>query len=342
MMRHAWLLILISLAALLPLQYARAQEIAFTGAEIINLAGTIVETTAAADELPSAYRMTMTNGHTMVVTAPNAFELLCRAIIAWQQTGNFPAEVALQLHDIKGPDYYAEDEPKSPGQVVAVLTVDIGSYAGNMLTMTMDWNNTLPRSVTFLSKQKLSIAQFIVAMATLIDEAMKNKAIPRTFAIPLVRSPQYWLSTDRPVVVETRVNPTPLPPPEVNLRISLNDMELSESGPVLHNWKGPIPPFCGAIRIEILGYGPVADVKLLLDSGTLHTYNGRGPHRYELVTLPLADGMHTLVATATNNEGQTFTYAFSFTVQNGRRSGFTPAQTTEMTARNDETAPATN
>jgi len=331
-MRYAWLQISICLAALLPLQYARAQDIAFSGAEIINLAGTIVESTATADVLPSSYRMTMTNGHTMIITAPNAFELFCRAIIAWQQTGNFPAEVPLQIHDIKGPDYYADDEPKSPGQVVAVLTVDIGSYAGNMLTMTTDWNNTLPRSVIFLSKQKLSIAQFIVAMATLIDEAMKNKAIPRTFAIPLIRSPQYWLSTDRPVVVETRVKPTPLPPPEVDLRISLNGVELSESGPVLQNWTGPIPPFCGVIRIEILGFGPVADVKLLLDSDTLHAYTGRGPHRFDLATLPLIDGMHTLVATATNLEGQTFTYAFSFTVQNGRRSGFTPAQATEMTA----------
>jgi hypothetical protein len=331
MMRNAWLLTLISLAALLPLQYARAQEITFSGAEIINLAGTIVDTTAETSALPSAYRMTMTNGHPMIVTAPNAFELLCRAIIAWQKTSTFPAEVAIELHDIRGPDYFPEDEPRSPNQMSAVLAADIGGYAEPLLQMTIALDNLIPRSVTFLSKQKLTIAQYIVAMSTLIDEAMKNKSIPRTFPIPLIRSPQQWLSTDRPVVVEAHVKSVP-PPIEIDLRIALNNMELTESGPVLQNWKGPIPPFCSVIHIEILGFGPVEDVKLLLDSEMLRSYQGRGPHRHELNTIPLTDGLHTLVATATNPEGQTYTYAFSFTVQNGRRSGFTPAQLAELTA----------
>jgi len=326
MMRFALLLTLISLAALLPLQQAWAQEIAFSGAEIINLAGTIVEATSTADALPSAYQLTMTNGHTMIVTAPNAFELLCRAIIDWQKTTTFPAVVAIQLHDIKGPDYHADDEPKSPGQMAAVLTVEVGSNAENLLTMTTAAGNTLPRTVMFLSRQKLSIAQYIVSMATLVTETVKSGTVPRTFAIPLIRSPQDWLSTDRPVMVKSRVQPAPPPPVEVDLRISLNDMELTESGPVLQDWNGPMPPFCGGIRIEILGFGPVADIQLLLDSNTLRAYQNHGPHRYELNTIPLADGQHTLVATAKNTEGKTYTYAFSFMVQNGRRSGFTPAQ----------------
>ena len=43
-----------------------------------------------------------------------------------------------------------------------------------------------------------------------------------------------------------------------------------------------------------------------------------------------ADGLHTISATATDTSGTTNAYVFSFTVQNGRRSGFTPAQIADL------------
>jgi len=330
MMRYALLLTLISLAALLPLQDALAQDIAFGGTEVVNLAKAIVDETAKTNQLPSAYQLTMTNGHTMVITAPNAFELLARSIIAWQATKSFPTEVSLQLHDIKGSDYHPEDEPKAAGQMTAVLAADIGNYADPLLKMTIAQGNTIPRSVVFLTKQKLTAAQFIVAMSALLDETTKQNAIPKAFAIPLVCSPQNWLATERPVVVAARVTGDKEPWQRIDLRISLNEMDLTEAGPVLRDWKGPIPPFCGAIHVELQGFGPVGDIQLMLDSQLLNSYKGIGPHRYELDTLPLADGLHTISATATDTSGTTNAYVFSFTVQNGRRSGFTPAQIADL------------
>lgn len=329
-MRYVWLLILISVAALLPLQEARAQDIVFTGTEVINLAKAIVAETATSYQLPSSFQMTMLNGHTMVITAPNAFELLCRAIIAWRETTNFPGEVAIEMDNLKGPQYNGADEPRTPGLLIAVPSVDVGTYADPWLKVAAARENTIPSMFTFESKQKLTPAQFIVAIATLIDETMKNKAMPPAIAMPMVRSPQNWLSTDKPLVVAASVEAPPIPIIEIDLGISLNGMELTEAGPVLQNWKGPVPPFCGAIHIEMQGSGPVGDIHLLLDNGLLNSYKGTGPHHFELSTIPLSDGLHTIAATATNTSGKTYAYVFSFMVQNGRRTGFTPAQISDL------------
>lgn len=332
-MRYVWLLILISVSALLPLQQARAQDIAFSGAEIINLAKAIVAETSTSHQLPSSFQMTMVNGHTMVITASNAFELLCRAIIAWRETTNFPSEVAIEMHTLKGPQYNEQDEPRTPGLLIAVPSVDVGNYAEPWLKVAAARGNVIPSMFTFESKQKMTPAQFIVAIATLIDETLKNKAMPAAIAMPMVRSPRDWLNTSKPLVVaSTAVNTVEVERiVEIDLSISLNGMELTEAGPVLQNWKGPVPPFCGPIHIELQGSGPVADIHLLLDNMLLNSYTGIGPHHYELNTLPLADGLHTLAATATNTSGKTYAYVFSFMVQNGRRTGFTPAQISDAT-----------
>ena len=332
-MRYVWLLILISVAALLPLQEARAQDIAFSGTEIISLAKAIVAETSTSHQLPSSFQMTMVNGHTMVVTASNAFELLCRAIIAWRETTNFPGEVAIEMHNLKGPKYNEQDEPRTPGLLIAVPSVDIGTYAEPWLKVAAARGNTIPSMFTFESKQKMTPAQFIVGISTLIDETLKNKAMPVAIAMPMVRSPQDWLNTYKPLVVASKAeeaNDT-ITDVEIALSISLNGMELTEAGPVLPNFKGPVPPFCGPIHIEMQGYGPVGDIHLLLDNTLLNDYRGIGPHHYELNTLPLADGLHTIAATATNSSGKTYAYIFSFMVQNGRRTGFTPAQISDAT-----------
>ncbi|MHB0937529.1 MAG: hypothetical protein ACYDCO_17170 [Armatimonadota bacterium] len=330
MMRYVWLLILISVAALLPLQVARAQEIVFSGTEVVNLAKAIVAETSTSYQLPSSFQMTMLNGHTMIVTAPNAFELLCRSIIAWRETTNFPGEVAIEMHNLKGPKFNPAEEPRSPGLLIAVPSVDVGTYADPWLRVAAAQGNTIPSAFTFESKQKLTSAQFIVAVATLIDETLKNKAMPPAIAMPMVRSPQDWLDTNKPLVVAARVEAPPAPPIEIDLNISLNGMLLTEAGPVLQNWKGPVPPFCGAIHIDMQGSGPVGDIHLLLDNTLLNSYKGIGPHHYELNTIPLADGLHTIAATATNTSGKTYAYVFSFVVQNGRRTGFTPAQISDL------------
>lgn len=345
-MRNAFILALISLAALLPLQVVRAQDITFSGAEIVNLARTIVVQTATTPELPSAYQMTMSNGHAMVITAPNAFELLCRSIIAWRQTNGFPREISIQLDDLKGPDPgpATRYETKSPGEMMAMASNEIGLYAGVWMQLASAPGHQLAPAVSTETYRGVTPAQFIVAMAALIDETMKKNEFPTTIAMPKVRSPQDWLNTDQPVKVSDTSAPTtpqnpqspsdpPKPAAEIDLRIVLNDIELSESGPVLPNGRGPIPPFCGIVHIGVVGYGPVGELHLRLDSKKLTTFIGAGSHAYDLNTLPMSDGLHTISATATNTDGKTYAYVFSFTVHNGRRSGFTPAEITDVNVK---------
>ena len=327
MMRYAILLALISLATLLPPQVVKAQNISFSRAEILNLASAIVSETSRTPQLPSAYMLTMTNGHTMVITAPNAFELLCRSILIWRQAEDFPLEVSIEFHDLKGPSPDDKHEPRSPGTLIAMPVVDIDTYAPPLLEYASQ-RRLLMTALKTQASTMLTAAQIIVAMAMLIDEAQKKQDVPDAVVMPLVRSPQNWLDTSRPVRVTSapRVVVPVVVNQDIDLRISLNGIELSETGPILPSGNGPIPPFCGTIRIAVSGSGPVETVRLLLDKVELTTFRSVGPHSYALNTIPLSDGLHMIVATATNSVGKTFSCIFSFMVQNGRKSGFTPAQ----------------
>lgn len=332
-MQHKLLIMALSALFALVLPRVCAQEIVFSGKEIINLSHAIAAEAARANQLPSAYQMTMANGHAMVVVAPSAFELLCRTLVTWRETKSFPNQVALKLLDITGPSFDPSIEPSRPGMLVAMPTTDFNVYTPRWLMLIEAPGHKLPSRTTFEAGYKLTAAQVLVAMATVIDETVKRGDLPDAVTVPLVSSPRNWLNTERPVSVAAQTteltNPQPQPDPEprVDLSFAINDILLAENGPVLPaGGNGPIPPFCGVVRIAMTGFGPVAQIRLILDSQELKTFRGVGPHLYELNTLPIPDGVHTISATATDAIGRTYAYVFSFTVQNGRQAGFTPAE----------------
>jgi len=328
MMRNTVMLALgVLLAVLLP-RMGATQDIAFSGRDIIQLAKTITAETSHSEQLPPAYQMTMTNGHTMIVTAPNAFELLTRAIIGWKTSKAFPTTITLQLLDLAGPTPDPQYEPKRAGLIIAVPTVDIGAYAPYWLQMAEAPGHKLPKAMTFETNYRLTAAQIILAMAKLIDETVRRTDFPSAIAIALVRSPEDWQDTHKPIVVAEHVD---APPPLVSadLQLSLNSVELSEPGPMIQGAK--LPPFCGNLRIVLTGYGPITAIRLLLDNDELRAYKTNGPHTYEIDTLPLDDGSHTISATAVDSAGKTYAYVFSFSIANGRKSGFNPAENADLT-----------
>ena len=324
MMRNTVMLALGILVAVLLPRAGTAQEISFSGRDIIQLAKTIVTETSRTDKLPSAYQMTMTNGHTMIVTAPTVFELLTRAIIAWKNSKAFPATVPVQLLDLTGPAPDPQYEPKRAGLVIAVPTVDIGTYAQAWLGMAEAPGHRLLKVMTFETKYQLTAAQIIVTEAKLIDDTVRRTEFPDAVAVPLVRSPEDWQDTHNPVAVVDHVDPPAQQLVEADLQLSLNGVELSERGPVLHNGE-KLPPFCGNLRIVLTGFGHLTAIRLLLDNEELSSYKTNGPHTYEIDTVRLDDDTHTIAATAVDDTGKTYAYVFSFAVRNGRKSDFNPA-----------------
>ncbi|HOF87995.1 MAG TPA: hypothetical protein PLZ36_07815 [Armatimonadota bacterium] len=306
---------------------ASAQELSFRGSVIIQLARTIAAEARRTNQLPPAYQMPMENGHNMVITNANAFELLSRAIVVWKDTKALPQALAVQIHDLAGPAFDPQYEPKRDGLTFAVHYADIGLYAPFWLAKAEAPGHKLISAWNFESGYRLTAAQLLVAMAALIDEATKKNEFQPAVVIPLVRSPKSWLETGKPIVLAAP------PPPKVevvimpSLTVSLNGIELADRGPIVLG-KG-LPPFCGLIRIDVTGTGPVSKVRLMLKNAELKTFDGAGPHTYLLNSLTLDDGVQTISVIAVDDREKTYAYIYSFTVMNGRASGFTPAEREE-------------
>lgn len=307
---------------------AFSQEIAFRDTDVIQLARLITLEARHGNQLPPSYTMTMLNAHPMVITNANAFELLARAIAAWKSAKTFPSQVSLLVDDLSGPAFDPKYEPKRDGLTFYVPLNDIGLYAPFWLAKAEAPGHKLLAAWNFESGYRLTAAQLLVAMAALIDETVKAKELPQAVMIPLVRSPQNWQETRMPVTVAPEAAVTAVAmPAEPALQVKLNGIEMSERGPLVLG-KG-LPPFCGPIRIEVAGYGPIVSIRLMLDKDDVKTVDGVGPFFHALNSLLLTDGAHTLSAIATDTRGKTFAYIFSFTVMNGRAGGFTPAEPEE-------------
>ena len=120
------------------------------------------------------------------------------------------------------------------------------------------------------------------------------------------------------------------------MRILLNGIELTERGP-----RAPgvnmLPDFCGALEMEITGFGPITTMRMTLDSVDPHQLDTAADNHFIFNSTNYSDGMHTLAVKATDETGKDYIYVFSFTVMNGRQSGFSPAEHEE---RDVEAIPA--
>lgn len=342
-MRRALTIIGVTLLTLATAVIAQAQqpELAFRGSDVLQLARVIASEARRANQLPTAYRLPATSGKDAVVTAANVYELLARTTYSWYAEHIFPGTVPLTLLDVAQPAADPSLEPLRDGLQITIPSTDIGTYSQAWLAMVEAPGHKIPRAMklgtTTATSYRLTAAQTVVAMAVLFDEAAKvgpQGKIPANITIPLVRTPLNWTDTRTPVPVYgqrtsagTEENPVTHIEINTDLRVSLNAFELSERGPVAV--RGPLPPFCGPISVELAGFGPVKAIRLLIDGQEYAQFSGIGPHRNTINTLTLTDGAHTISASTTDESGKAKAYVFSFTVRNGRVSSFTPAEREE-------------
>ncbi|HEY3417255.1 MAG TPA: hypothetical protein VGM23_10270, partial [Armatimonadota bacterium] len=258
------------------------------------------------------------------ITAPNAFELLVRSIIGWKNDGFLPENVSMQILDLTGPILDPKFEPSREGLEFPVPSVDIGTFAQSWLEMAMREGHKLPKGMLFDGYQ-LSMAQIIVAMAALIDETVQKNAFPPYVVIPRVRSPLNWLDIRNPVAVQAPQEVKPPPVIRPDLRVCLNNIDLTRDA-IPTPQTASLPPFCGTMRMTITGTGPIATIHLVIDGKERAVYDGVGPLIYDVNTLNLTDVVHTFAVIAVDKEGVKTRFISSFPVQNGRSSGFTPAE----------------
>jgi len=312
-----------------------AQDFTFSDKGVQQLARAIAETVNHTNQLPSSFNLPMANGHNMIITTPNAFELFCRAIIAWKDSSHFPTSVPLLLSDLSFPAPEPHSEPERDGESIPIFSRDIGDKAHIWLALAEAPGHKLFSVMKFgeskATAYRLTIGQIVVAMAILIDQSVKDYAlshsdiIPLAIEVPLVHSPVDWNDRHAPLLVQFNEQHQPGVPIIIqpHLGITIQGILLSDRKPVQTELRSP---FCGTIRIEVDGYGPIVKVRLLLDGMEKQVFTGLGPHFYDLNTLALADGTYTLSAVATDTNSKPYIYIYSFMVANGRRCGFTPAE----------------
>ncbi len=184
----------------------------------------------------------MTNGHNMIITAPNAFELFCRAIVAWKDTTHFPTITPLQLYDLSFPAPEAKSEPERDGDTIPVFSRDIGDKARIWLALAEAPGHKAFGVMKFgenpAAAYRLTVGQCTVAMAILIDETVKEfevthaDIIPLAVEVPLVHSPTDWNDRNAPVPVLYDVPPPPPPPAQPSLTITMQGIPLSDREPM--------------------------------------------------------------------------------------------------------------
>lgn len=333
MMRHAITLASILGLLLLAAPVLRAQDLSFSDKGVQQLARAIAETATRTNQLPASFTLPMANGHSMVISAPNAFELFCRAIVTWKDTTHFPATMPLLLNDLTFPAPEAQSEPERDGESIPIFARDIGDKAHIWLALAEAPGHKMFNVMKFGESKstayRLTIGQIVVAMAVLIDQSVKDfetthtDQIPLAIEVPLVHSPSDWNDRRTPLSAlfdAPHVVAPVIVPPSLNITIegiAFSDYKLMQNQLAT--------PFCGTIHIDVDGSGPVAKVRLLLDGEEKSVFDGGGSHSYDLNTLALEDGIYALSAVATDMNGKPYIYICSFTVANGRRCGFTPA-----------------
>ena len=338
MMRHALTLALIALFALCITTVVDAETFSFTSSSVIVLAHSVVTDALTSNQLPAAYRVSVGKDGSAVLTGPIMAEIFAQTLIQWNGK-SFPDPVTGVTCDYHCAPPKKEFEPiPDAQQIIPVSSQDIVSMASSFIDFSQQQKNTFIARITFSAGYKLTTAQYIVAMAMLIDTAAKNTPIPPftaqslgdgkiplTLAVPAVASPPNWDDTS---------NPLPLTSARaveaMQVRMTINGTEVPV--PDADGVSPPLPPalsqpFCGAISITIVGSGPIGTMALTLDGKTLCSFDSGGVHAYSLDSSSLKDGFYKLSGIAYNTEGKTaLPVVIPIQVQNGRTDHFTPAE----------------
>lgn len=329
MIRRTGRLAIILLITLCIAQGAFAQGFTFAGKDVLMLAKTIAVQANTTNKLPPAYVMPLNGKTPATIPASVAFEILAKALILWQ--ANSPATAAAPYPSISafpeqvtgvpwilhGPKFNEKNEP-APDQRYGIPSsaADIFSNASNWVQIAQVQQNTLPDALKFGAGYKLTAAQYLVAMAMLIDLSQQQRRVPDTFLVPAVHSPQSWDDTRTPLPI---IEP-------VSLELTLNGVTIPRGNYQLPDMLNQ--PFCGAIPLAITATGPVARIRMLLDDTEVAQYPQAGTYTYTIDTMRLFDETHTLtvVVEDTGKSAYPVILSLALKVRNGRVNGFTPAQ----------------
>lgn len=308
---------------------ASAQGFTFTGKDVLMLAKTIAMQANTSNKLPPAYVVPLNGKAPATIPASVAFEILAKAMILWQanspataenpypSVSAFPEQVTGVPWILKGPKYNEKNEPAPEQRYgIPVASMDILAYAQTWVQIAQAQQNTISEALKFRAGYKLTAAQYLVAMAMLIDLSQQQRHVPATLLIPAVHSPQSWDDTR---------NPIPIIEP-VALELTLNGIKIPRGNYQLPDILNQ--PFCGTIPLAITTTGPVAQIRLLLDDTEVAQYAQAGAYTYPIDTMRLTDETHTLtvIVEDTGKSAYPVILSLALKVRNGRVNGFTPAQ----------------
>ncbi len=335
MMRNAVALVLITSFALCMASFAHAQTYSFTGGSVITLAHSVAADAMKTYQLPACYRVPAGKDGSINLTGPMIAEIFMKTLSLWNGH-EFPEKIPGILFNYHCAPPNKNYEPAAGEQLnIPVLSQEIVEMPLAFLELADKplSKNTFAAHTTLRSGCKLTIAQYIVAMAMLIDNAAKNTPlppfnptslengkIPVTFAIPAVASPPNWEDTSSPQSL-TEGGTVKEP---VLVRLALNGAEVPIAPPFP---PALCQPFCGAIAVTIIGSGPIKKMALMLDGKPLCTFDNGGNHGYALDTSRLPDDTYVLSVAAYDEDGKVLQpIAVSIQVQNGRTNRFTPVE----------------
>ena len=309
-----------------------AQAFDVTGDTVALLARAVVTEADTNNHIPSAYNIPLgAKDDCTTITLANACEIFARTLSEWGTNGSpYPKHVRGISFTWRPPSQlHPELEPQADQHTRIPIRTQYTQFAaeGIVRLADVDANMTIPFSWTQQNKEKLTIAQLIVAMAALIIKRLDvTMDQGESYTIARITSPENWLDTDTPYSL---LPATAQPVTAITLRVALNGIPVPpgldatvDTGPFSH-------PFCGTVSIHLEAGGVLRRIVILLDDKPLTAFEGSGAFGKSIDSLNYADGRHVLIITATpvaeTHKPKTMTIPFY--IFNGHASDFTPAET---------------
>jgi hypothetical protein len=322
--------------------HSGAQEFSVTGDTVAVLAKTVMAEADAHYHIPAAYILPLgEKGTVATITLSGVCEIFSRSLFLWGSDGRpYPKIVTGITFTWHPPSQHPELEPPADERTRMPILAQYTQFAGEGLVRLAeaDANLTIPFSWTQENKEKLSTAQLIVAMATLISKRLDGILnLTDAYTIARIYAPTNWEDINNPYSL---LPATPQFTP-MTLRVWINGVQ-APTGTKAANDQGPFPqPFCDTMSIHIDASGPIKQVTLQLDGKLLTTFDGAGAFGKSIDSLDYEDARHLLIITAspTVASDKPITITLPIFIFNGRAGDFTPAETpttaTEPVGDND-------
>jgi len=285
-----------------------ATKLTFNRVMIQFLARDLVQSAELTNILPSAYQLKI-DEHSLTLSAIEVFELFAAVIDSWDKNKAFPESIPISF-SLRGPDFDQKLEPDANSRnPIPVITRDLLREAPLMIVDARSSNGKLPDLVIFESRQRLTAAQILFAIAKIIDVAGSTNLIPDSLSVARITSPKSW--TDKTTAIEINIPKEPVP---ISFGVMLNGI------PYNTNQQGIV--YINDLFVTLMiNTGMVKSVSLLVDEKVVYTGSSTiPPYNAVINTLNLVDGVHVLKINITPGDMRISSAPVTiiFTVRNGK------------------------